>query len=70
MYVPSSIKTPQVDGTLYCVHRYFFCRDLAYFSTKFTQLGVRDYEPLRTIISPSDIDLKKFEAFLSVIYPE
>ncbi|KAI0000986.1 hypothetical protein BJV77DRAFT_253601 [Russula vinacea] len=59
-----------VDGTLYCVHRYFFCRDSAYFSTKLVQLDVRDHQPLNTIISLGDIERKDFEAFLSVIYPE
>ena len=60
----------QVDGLLYCVHRYFFSRDSVYFSTKFTQLGVRDHEPLRTVVSLGDVERKDFEAFLSVIYPE
>lgn len=39
----------QVNGTLYYIHRYFFARDSVYFSTKFTQLGVRGHEPLRII---------------------
>ncbi|KAF8504680.1 hypothetical protein F5888DRAFT_1657649, partial [Russula emetica] len=59
-----------VDGTLYCVHRYFFSRDSIYFSTKFSQLDVRDHEPLTTIISLGDVERKDFEAFLSVLYPE
>ncbi|KAI0000981.1 hypothetical protein BJV77DRAFT_938604 [Russula vinacea] len=59
-----------VDGTLYCVHRYFFCRDSAYFSTKLGQLDVRDHKPLNTIISLGDVERKDFETFLSVIYPE
>ncbi|KAF8504681.1 hypothetical protein F5888DRAFT_774347 [Russula emetica] len=58
-----------VDGTLYCVHRYFFSRDSVYFSTKFSQLGVRDHESLNTVISLSDVERSDFEAFLSVIYP-
>ena len=62
-------KMPQVDGTLYCVHRYFFSRDSVYFSTKFSQLGVRDHEALHTVISLSDVERKDFEAFLSVMYP-
>ena len=70
LYAPGSIKMLQVDGTLYCVHRYFFSRDSSYFSTKFTRLGVRDHESLPTIISLSNIERKDFEAFLSVIYPE
>lgn len=58
-----------VDGTLYCVHRYFFSRDSVYFFTKFSQLGVRDHESLNTVISLSDVERHDFEAFLSVIYP-
>jgi BTB/POZ domain-containing protein len=65
-----STKKVQVDGTLYCVHRYFFSRDSDYYSTKFTQLDIRDHEPLSTIISLVDIERKDFEAFLSVLYPE
>jgi len=60
----------QVNNTLYCVHRYFFARDSVYFSTKFTQLGVRDHEPLRTIVSLGDLENQDFEALLSVIYPK
>ncbi|KAI0250019.1 hypothetical protein BJV78DRAFT_1376974 [Lactifluus subvellereus] len=59
-----------VDGTLYCIHRYFFSRDSEYFSTRFSQLGIRDHEALPTIISLGDIERRDFEAFLSVIYPE
>ncbi|KAH9067684.1 hypothetical protein EDB87DRAFT_1544734, partial [Lactarius vividus] len=59
-----------VDGILYCVHRYFFSRDSVYFSTRFTQLGVRDHEASSTTVSLGDIERKDFEAFLSVLYPE
>ncbi|KAH9976134.1 hypothetical protein BGW80DRAFT_1118824, partial [Lactifluus volemus] len=59
-----------VEGTLYCIHRYFFSRDSDYFSTRFFQLTIRDHEALPTIISLGDIERKDFEAFLSVIYPE
>ncbi|KAI0250026.1 hypothetical protein BJV78DRAFT_616049 [Lactifluus subvellereus] len=59
-----------VDGTLFCVHRYFFSRDSAYFSTRFAQLAVRDHEALLTVVSMGDVDRKDFEAFLSVLYPE
>lgn len=67
---PNSLTGPQVDGTLYCVHRYFFSRDSAYFSTKFSQFGVRDHESLNTVVPLGDVECKDFEAFLSVIYPE
>jgi hypothetical protein len=60
----------QVDGFLYCVHRYFFSRDSAYFSTRFAQLGVRDHEASSTIVSLGDVAYKDFEAFLSALYPE
>ncbi len=63
-------EKPQVDGFLYCVHRYFFSRDSVYFSTRFAQLGVRDYEASSTIVSLGDVECKDFEAFLSVLYPE
>jgi len=59
----------QIDGTLYCVHRYFFSRDSVYFSTRFAQLGIRDHDALPTIISISDVKRNDFEAFLSVLYP-
>ncbi|KAF8270203.1 hypothetical protein EI94DRAFT_1723356 [Lactarius quietus] len=59
-----------VDGFLYCVHRYFFSRDSVYFSTRFTQLGVRDHEASSTIVSLGDVESKDFEAFLSVLYPQ
>ncbi|KAH9014806.1 hypothetical protein EDB83DRAFT_2299349, partial [Lactarius deliciosus] len=58
-----------IDGTLYCVHRYFFSRDSVYFSTRFSQLGIRDHEALSTIISIGDIKRNDFEALLSVLYP-
>jgi hypothetical protein len=70
LYAPDSLTRSQVDGTLYCVHRYFFSRDSAYFSTKFSQLGARDHETLSTIVSLSDVERNDFEAILSVIYPE
>ena len=60
----------QVDGTLYCVHRYFFSRDSVYFSTRFAQLGIRDHEALIITISLSNVERKDFDAFLSVLYPE
>ncbi|KAH9067696.1 hypothetical protein EDB87DRAFT_1573273 [Lactarius vividus] len=58
-----------VDGTMYCVHRYFFSRDSVYFSARFTQLGVCDHEALSTIISIGDVERKDFEALLSILYP-
>ena len=70
LYALDSLTRSQVDGTLYCVHRYFFSRDSVYFSTKFSQLGVRDHESLSTTVSLGDVGRKDFEAFLSVIYPE
>jgi hypothetical protein len=69
LYASNSLTRLQVDGTLYCVHRYFFSRDSVYFSIKFGRLDVRDHEPLSTIISLGDVERKDFEAFLSVLYP-
>ncbi|KAI9452806.1 hypothetical protein F5148DRAFT_496055 [Russula earlei] len=59
-----------VDRTLYCVHRYFFSRDSAYFSTGLAQFDIRDHETLPTIISLDKIERNDFDAFLSVFYPE
>jgi hypothetical protein len=64
------LRRSQVDGFLYCVHRYFFSRDSVYFSTRFAQLGVRDHEAISTIVSLGDVECDDFEAFLSVLYPE
>jgi hypothetical protein len=60
----------QVDGFLFCVHRYLFSHDSVYFSTRFAQLGVRDHEPLSTVLSLGDVECKDFEAFLSILYPQ
>jgi len=60
----------QVDGTLYCVHRYFFSRDSVYFSTRFDQFGIRDHEAYPVPISLSNIERNDFDAFLSILYPE
>jgi len=45
-------STEKVTGRWNTVlfHRYFFSRDSKYFSTKFSQLDVRDHEHLTTII--------------------
>ncbi len=67
--IPDSLTISQVHSTLYCVHRYFFSRDSVYFTSKFSQLGIRDHESLSTVISLSDVERNDFEAFLSVIYP-
>lgn len=59
-----------VDGTLYCVHRFFFSRDSVYFSTRLAQLGTRDHEALTTVVSLGDVEREDFEALLAVIYPK
>ena len=69
-HTPPCTDRPQVDGILFCVHRYFFSRDSVYFSTRFAQLGVRDHEASSTIVSLGDVECKDFEAFLSVLYPQ
>jgi hypothetical protein len=60
----------QVDGTLYCVHRYFFSRHSVYFSTRFAQLGIHDHESLPITISLGNVERKDYDAFLSILYPE
>ena len=67
--IPDVLTSPQIDGTLYCVHRYFFSRDSIYFSTRFAKLGIQDHEPLPTIISIGDVERNDFEALLSILYP-
>jgi len=59
-----------VDGTLYCVHRYFFSRHSEYFSSRLAKFSIREHEALSVIISLGDVERKDFEAFLSVIYPD
>ena len=66
----SLTRIAQVDGTLYCVHRFFFSRDSVYFSTRLAQLGTRDHEALTTVVSLGDIEREDFEALLAVIYPK
>jgi hypothetical protein len=66
---PHVLTRAQIDGTLYCVHRYFFSRDSIYFSTRFIQLGIRDHEALPIVISIGDVKRNDFEALLSVLYP-
>ena len=66
---PDKLTSLQIDGTLYCVHRYFFARDSVYFSTRFAQLGIRDHEALPSIISINDVERTDFVALLSVLYP-
>ena len=66
----SLTRTAQVDGMLYCVHRFFFSRDSVYFSTRLAQLGTRDHEALTTVISLGDVEREDFEALLAVIYPK
>jgi len=67
---PQCTEKSQVDGFLFCVHRYLFSHDSLYFSTRFTQLGVRDHEALSTVVSLGDVECEDFEAFLSVLYPQ
>jgi len=59
-----------VDHILYCVHRYFFCRDSIYFSNRYNQLDIRDHAALPNFISLGNVECKDFDAFLAVLYPE
>ena len=63
------LTSPQIDGTLYCVHRYFFSRDSIFFSARFAKLGIQNHEALPTIIPMGDVERNDFEAFLSILYP-
>ena len=69
LFIPHVLTILQIDGTLYCVHQYFFSRDSTYFSERFAKLGVRDHEALPIIISIGDVEGNDFEALLSVLYP-
>jgi hypothetical protein len=68
--VYSKFTALQVDGMLYCVHRYFFSRDSAFFFARFAQLGIHDHEALPITISLGNIERKDLDAFLSILYPK
>jgi hypothetical protein len=56
-----------VDGILYRVHRYFFCRDSKIFKTRLSRLPAQEASSL--VISIENVKSKDFDAFLSVLYP-
>jgi len=61
-----------VEGTLYRVHRYFFCRDSSDFKDRLSRLSTQlestpDSPP---VIQLDDVKSVDFEAFLSVLYPQ
>jgi BTB/POZ domain len=58
----------QVDGTLYRVHRYFFCRDSNEFITRLSCFPVQE-QSSPPVISLKNVKTKDFDAFLSVLYP-
>jgi hypothetical protein len=57
----------EVEGTLYCIHRYFFSRDPEYFSCS---VDIPDHEAWHSIISLDDTERRDYDAFLSILYPE
>ncbi|KAI0001020.1 hypothetical protein BJV77DRAFT_972136 [Russula vinacea] len=57
-----------VDGILYRVHRYFFCRDSNIFKTRLSRLPVRETSSL-PVISIENVKSQDFDAFLSILYP-
>ncbi|KAF8483701.1 hypothetical protein DFH94DRAFT_690169 [Russula ochroleuca] len=57
-----------VDGILYRVHRYFFCRDSNMFMTRLSRLLAQEVSSL-PVISIENVKSKDFDAFLSVLYP-
>jgi len=56
-----------VDGILYRVHRYFFCRDSKLFKTRLSRLPAQESSSL--VISIENLKSKDFDAFLSILYP-
>ncbi|KAI0250056.1 hypothetical protein BJV78DRAFT_1323137 [Lactifluus subvellereus] len=61
----------QVEGILYRVHRYFFCRDSNEFGERLSRLSAQQ-GPSSTpgpIISLDDVKSADFDTFLSVLYP-
>jgi hypothetical protein len=57
-----------VDGILYRVHRYFFCRDSKVFMTRISRLLAQDASSL-PVISIENVESNDFDAFLSIFYP-
>ena len=62
------ISRVQVDGILYRVHRYFFCRDSKVFMTRLSRLPAQEGSS-PPIISLENVKSKDLDAFLSVLYP-
>jgi hypothetical protein len=58
----------QVDGILYRVHRYFFCRDSNEFITRLSRLPTQE-QASSPVISLENVKSKDFDAFLSILYP-
>ncbi|KAI0258105.1 hypothetical protein BC834DRAFT_913429 [Gloeopeniophorella convolvens] len=62
-----------VEGILYRVHRYFFCRESSEFAAKLLQLSPREHPEegsLDPIVSLQDVKAEEFDVFLSVLYPQ
>ncbi len=57
-----------MDGILYRVHRYYFCRDSKIFMTRLSRLPAQDGLSA-PVISLENVKSKDFDAFLSVLYP-
>ncbi|KAI0249057.1 hypothetical protein BJV78DRAFT_1230985 [Lactifluus subvellereus] len=60
-----------VEGILYRVHRYFFCRDSNEFGERLSRLSTQQApsSTLEPIISLDDVKSADFDTFLSVLYP-
>ncbi len=58
----------QVDGTLYRIHRYFFCRDSNEFITRISHLPAQE-QASSPVISLENVKTQDLDAFLSVLYP-
>jgi hypothetical protein len=64
------ISRIQVDGILYRLHRYFFCRDSKIFVTRLSRLPAQEgSESSLPVISLENVKSKDLDAFLSVLYP-
>jgi hypothetical protein len=62
-------QSTQVDGVLYRVHGYFFCRDSNEFKDCLSGLSTQQASSSAPIIPLEGVKSVDFDAFLSVLYP-
>jgi hypothetical protein len=65
-------QSKQVEGILYRVHQYFFCRDSSEFKDRISRLPTQQLEESASppIIPIDDVKSVDFDAFLSILYPQ